>query len=521
MDMKKSVFFPLLLAPLPLHLAAQEAQRPHVVLIMCDDMGFSDLGCYGGEVRTPHLDSLAMAGVRFSQFKNTGRSCPSRAALLTGHWQHEVGMGWMTAVDEHRPGYRGQIAGGVPTIAERMRGAGYRTYMSGKWHVTVEGAFDAPNGSYPTERGFDRYYGSLSGGGSYYAPRPLYSGVQRVDSVPDDYYYTTALTDSAIAFINAHPADEPMFLYVAHFAPHLPLQAPRDRVGRCIDRYRAGYDVLRRQRFERQQRLGIVPPGMELPTHQREWGGDRPAWDDLTGEQQRQWTEDMATYAAMIEIMDDEVGRLIDALRRKGMLDDTVLMFLSDNGATNEGGRLGQLMADLSNTPYRSYKQWCFQGGTSTPFIVAWGDGRRNTMRGQICRQPAHLVDIVPTCLDLAGVEWGGEGLPGMSLLPAIGGGGVEERTLFFEHQGSCALISGQWKLVRPDRHSPWELIDLDTDPFETRDLSQEYPANAAELERMWNEWAHRCNVLPLEDKPWTERINYYKGLYPDQDGRE
>lgn len=229
----------------------------------------------------------------------------------------------------------------------------------------------------------------------------------------------------------------------------------------------------------------------------------------------------MATYAAMIEIMDDEVGRLIDALRRKGMLDDTVLMFLSDNGATNEGGRLGQLMADLSNTPYRSYKQWCFQGGTSTPFIVAWGDGRRNTMRGQICRQPAHLVDIVPTCLDLAGVEWGGEGLPGMSLLPAIGGGRVEERTLFFEHQGSCAVISGQWKLVRPDRHSPWELIDLDTDPFETQDLSQEYPAKAAELERMWNEWAHRCNVLPLEDKPWTERINYYKGLYPDQDGRE
>lgn len=183
-------------------LGAQARQSPpHIVLILCDDMGFSDLGCYGSEIRTPHIDSLAMNGIRFSQFKNTGRSCPSRAALLTGHYQHEVGMGWMTAVDEHRPGYRGQISREFPTIAEIMKSNGYRTYMSGKWHVTVDGAFDAPNGSYPIQRGFDRYYGGLHGGGSYYKPEPLYNDLTRITGLPENYYYTTAITDSAVSFV--------------------------------------------------------------------------------------------------------------------------------------------------------------------------------------------------------------------------------------------------------------------------------------------------------------------------------
>ena len=216
---------------------AQVNTPPNIVLILCDDMGFSDLGCYGSEIQTPNIDRLAENGVRFSLFKNTGRSCPSRAALLTGHYQHEAGMGWMTAVDEHRPGYRGQITKNIPTIAEVMKANGYSTYMSGKWHVTVDGAFDAPNGSYPAQRGFDKYYGCLSGGGSYYKPTPVYSNLTRITEFPDDYYYTTAITDSAVSFVKQHPTDKPMFMYVAHYAPHLPLRGRVDSGEKCRDRY--------------------------------------------------------------------------------------------------------------------------------------------------------------------------------------------------------------------------------------------------------------------------------------------
>ena len=260
--------------------ADSNTEHPNIVLIMCDDMGFSDLSCYGGEVHTPNIDYLAEQGIRFSQFKNTGRSCPSRAALLTGHYQHEAGMGWMTAVDEHRPGYRGQISANLPTIAEVLRNQGYATYMSGKWHVTVDGAFDSPNGSYPAQRGFSKDYGCLHGGGSYYKPDPVYSNLQRVTEFPEDYYYTTAITDSAVSFIKQHPVDTPLFIYIAHYAPHLPLQAPKEKVEACRERYKVGYDILRQQRFERQKALGLVAPDMELPVFQK----NSPAANDRHGQ---------------------------------------------------------------------------------------------------------------------------------------------------------------------------------------------------------------------------------------------
>lgn len=243
--MNKISLIPFLLCTTPLSSHAQKIQQPHIVLILCDDMGFSDLGCYGSEIHTPNIDKLAQDGIRFSQFKNTGRSCPSRAALLTGRYQHQVGMGWMAEVDEHRPGYRGQIDKEYPTIAEIMKAGGYRTYMSGKWHVTTTGGYDAPNGSYPVQRGFDRYYGCLHGGGSYYKPDPVYNDFKRITQLPDDYYYTKAITDSAVSFIHTHDTDRPMFLYLAHYAPHLPLQAPAEYVEKCMDRYKVGYDVLR------------------------------------------------------------------------------------------------------------------------------------------------------------------------------------------------------------------------------------------------------------------------------------
>lgn len=502
---------------------AQNEQAPNIVLILCDDMGFSDIGCYGSEILTPNIDQPAKEGVRFSQFKNTGRSCPSRAALLTGRYQHEVGMGWMAEVDEHRPGYRGQIDKAYPTIAEIMKAGGYRTYMSGKWHVTTTGGYDAPNGSYPVQRGFERYYGCLHGGGSYYKPEPLYNDLDRISEVPDDYYYTQAITDSAVCFVNRHDTSRPMFLYVAHYAPHLPLQASEKAVQKCLDRYKEGYDVLRRRRFERQKQLGLVPEDMELPVYDREFGGKRPAWEDLTAEQQKQWIHDMATYAAMIEIMDEGIGKLVDAIKHKGMYENTVFLFLSDNGATDEGGYIGQLMSDLSNTPYRSYKKWVYQGGTSTPFILTYGDKKKNPMKGQICSQPAHIIDLLPTCMALGHVGYPAAfkhpDLPGCSLLPAAEGKPAQPRTLYFEHQSSCAIIDGNWKLVRYDRDSQWELIDLDADPFETNDLSQRHPEKVEELESRWIEWANTHKVFPLEDKTWTKRLNFYKQKNPDQRG--
>ncbi len=500
--------------------------HPNIVLILCDDMGFSDLSCYGGEIRTPHIDYLAGQGLRFTQFKNTGRSCPSRAALLTGHYQHEAGMGWMTAVDEHRPGYRGQIPADLPTMAEVLRSAGYATYMSGKWHVTVEGAFDGPNGSYPVQRGFDRYYGCLSGGGSYYKPNPLYSGLQRITQVPDDYYYTEAITDSAVNFIGSHPAGKPMFLYLAHYAPHLPLQAPPQRIEACRKRYEAGYDVLRRERFERQKKLGLVTGDSEYPVYHREFReGKRPAWTDLTPRQQEQWITDMATYAAMIEVMDDGIGRVIQAVKDKGMYENTVFLFLSDNGATNEGGYLGQLMADLSNTPYRSYKQWVYQGGTSSPLIMMYGNEKANPQPGGICREVCHIVDIFPTCLEMASAQYPSVfrdrpvRLAGVSLLAAVRNGRLPQRDLYFEHQTSCAVISDGWKLVRANGKQPWELIDLAADPFETRDVAAQHPLMVKELENKWTRWAEQQHVYPFEYRPWTERIKYYRSLYPDQHG--
>lgn len=522
---KTQTLWALALLPMGGHAADANPLQPNIVLIMCDDMGFSDLGCYGSEIHTPNIDKLARYGVRFSQFKNTGRSCPSRASLMTGRYQHEVGMGWMAEVDEHRPGYRGQISRDYPTIAEVLHAGGYNTYMSGKWHVTTFGGFDAPNGSYPVQRGFERYYGCLYGGGGYYKPSPVFSNLRRITDFPDDYYYTNAITDSAVSFIKGHDPSRPMFLYLAHYAPHLPLQAPERYVQRCLDRYREGYDVLRQRRFEKQKKLGLVPADMSLPMFDSEFGGHRPAWTELTPEQQKQWTHDMATYAAMIEIMDEGIGKVVETIRRKGMLENTVFLFLSDNGATLEGGFLGQLMADLSNTPYRSYKQWCFQGGTSSPLIVTYGDPDKNRMAGKVCTQPCHIIDILPTCLALANVNYPDTcrpaALPGRSLLPTAFGRPEEPRTLYFEHQASCAIINGYWKLVRRDRNSPWQLINLSTDPFETHDLASEKPRKVEELEAKWIAWAETHHVFPLEDKSWTQRINFYKQKNPDQSGRQ
>lgn len=517
--MKNKIILTSFALALPALAHAQDSPRPNVVLIMCDDMGFSDLGCYGSEIKTPNIDRLAKQGLRFSKFKNTGRSCPSRACLITGQYQHDAGMGWMTAVDEHRPGYRGQISFDIPTIAESFREGGYSTYMVGKWHLTVDGAFGAPNGSYPTQRGFDRYYGCLSGGGSYYKPKPVYNDLEPVTDFPDDYYYTKAISDSASAFISRHSKDNPFFMYVAYYAPHQPLQAPEDRVERCRERYRAGFDRLREQRFRRQKEMGLVPQDMELPVFEKEFNGGKPKWEDFSDAQKEQWVNNMATYAAMIEIMDDGVGEIVETLKNEGRLDNTVFIFLSDNGGTSESGLMYQLIADLSNTPYRSYKRWVFQGGTSTPLIISFGKESLNARKGEIDNNIGHIIDIFPTCLDLCGLSNTSNKLAGISLVPALSGKRLPSRDLYFEHQSSSAIISGKWKLVRYDMKTPWELINIAEDPFETTDLAEKYPEKVRDLENKWNKWAENHKVLPMVDLGWGEHIRYFKERYPDQDG--
>jgi len=508
---------------------AKVQTQPNIVLIMCDDMGYSDLGCYGGEIRTPHIDALAREGIRFSRFKNTGRCCPSRASLMTGRHQHAVEMGWMTAVDEHRLGYRGQLSPAVPTIAEILKPHGYGTYLSGKWHLTVDGNWKeptaGPNGSWPTQRGFDESYGGLSGGGGYYRVNGLVRNETRIDNFPDDYYYTTAITRHAVAFIEKHDRRKPLFLYLAHYAPHRPLEAPRDRVDACRDRYRAGYDVLRAARFRKLKERGLLSTDLELPVHQREYRGGRPAWESLSSEKQEAWIEEMARFAAMIEIMDDGIGEVVAALKRQGLYEDAVLVFLSDNGATYEGGLISQLGADLSNTPYRSYKQFTFHGGISTPFIVH-GPKRFGEQNGEIRHDLGHITDIVPTLLDLAGIDYPRTfheqtlaPVDGRSLVPALLGRPMTARDLFFEHQTSSAVISEGWKLVRRDAGVPWELIHLEQDPFEQHNAASDFPDVVRKLEAKWNAWGIANNVFPLETRGWTHRIKHYQQLNPYQDG--
>lgn len=506
-------------------------QKPNILLVMCDDLGFSDIGSFGGEIQTPNIDALAKDGLRFVNIKNTSRCCPSRASLMTGRYQHSAGMGWMTAVDEHRQGYRGQLSNKIPTIAEILKPYGYQSYFTGKWHLSLDGSikkYSKPNGSWPGQRGFDRSFGIIAGGGGFYKPVRLFEELKYIRKIPKGFYLTNAISRKAVQYINEHPADKPMFMYIAHYAPHRPLEAPEERVEKCRQRYKAGYDELQKARFERLKSLGIIPPKeKKLPLHSYDYEkGGRPKWDELDETTRKRWIKEMATYAAMVEIVDDGIGDILHALKERKMYDNTVIMFLSDNGATREGGRISQYAADVSNTPYRNYKAQVFHGGISTPFILHCPK-QFGAFNGEIRRQFGHIIDICPTVLDLADVPYPKtfRDIPippsdGKSLLPAVKNSDLGSRDLFFEHQSSCAVISGNWKLVRKNKNSKWQLFDLKKDPFEQKDVSLQNLKQVKILEKKWNAWAGSNNVLPFPKKlKWHERIKYYSRKHPDQDG--
>jgi arylsulfatase len=494
---------------------AQEKKRPNIVVILADDLGYSDIGCYGGDIKTPTLDKLAANGLRFTNFFNTARCCPSRAALLTGLYSHQAGVGHMTE-NSKQPGYEGQLNRNCVTIAEVLRRAGYRSYMVGKWHLSRDENQKAPNETWPLGRGFDRYYGLIPGAANYFRPTGLARDNTKLETPKKDYYLTDALADNAATFITEHEKDHgssPFFLYTAFTSPHWPLHALKEDIDRYRGKYREGWEVMRRKRHERMKELGIVDPSWKTPP------SDAPAWDKVPEDKKDDLDLRMAIYAAQVDRMDQGIGKIVEALRKTGQLDNTLILFLSDNGGCAEviergtGGELGgpdsyssygQGWAWLSNTMLRLFKHWTHGGGVSSPLVVHWPDGIPTNLRGQLRRQPGHLIDVMATCADLAKAEYPAElnghkitPLEGKSLVPAFADRPVARDAIYWEHEGNKAILAAPWKLVSK-YPGPWELYDLDKDRGESNDLAARYPERVKELSAKWQAWAERANVLPL-----------------------
>jgi arylsulfatase len=510
--------------------AADTPPRPNIVVLLVDDMGFSDIGCYGSEIPTPNLDKLAAGGLRFTQFYNTARCCPTRASLLTGLYSHQVGMGHMTE-DRGEDGYRGDLNNRCVTIAEVLRRAGYRTAMTGKWHVTkfVNPVDDAQKFNWPLQRGFERYFGIIQGGADYFRPNPLTEGNEHVQPAAG-FYTTDAFVDNAIRFVDQGDRTKPFFLYLAFNAPHFPLMAPQDEIATFRGRYKTGWDELRLQRHARQIEQGIVDRAWRL--------SPRPplvrAWDSLLPAEQNRFDHIMAIYAAVVAHMDRSVGRFVDALRQRKVLDNTLILFLSDNGANAESGPSGRLegglpgstgsvvfegqsWATLSNTPLRRYKHFNHEGGIATPLIVHWP--QRIKTPGELRKQPGHVVDIMATCVDVAGATYPAEfkGKPilpmeGRSLVPALDNVPIQRDALYWEHEGNAAIRVGDWKLVRLGRGGPWELYDLKADRTELHDLADAKPELVRELAAKWDAWAERTHVKPYPHQAQKQSQGKEKG---------
>ena len=533
----------------PRALRAAPADRPNIVLIMSDDMGFSDLGCYGSEIETPNLDALAKGGIRFTQFYNTARCCPTRACLMTGLYPHQSGVGHMMG-DRGLDGYRGDLNRRCVTIAEVLKSAGYGTCMAGKWHVTRHVRPDGPKHNWPLQRGFDRFFGTIHGAGSFYDPNSLTRDNTQIPP-GKDFYYTDAISDHAAACIREHKGDGPLFLYVAYTAAHWPMHAKPADVAKYKGRYAKGWDALRAERHARLKKMGLV--SAKWPLTPRDTGV--APWGQAKNQP---WQERrMEVYAAMVDSMDQGIGRIVAALRETGRLANTLVLFLQDNGgcaeefgsrgavrpdpskpvtlkpmapdalqtrmvpAVTRDGRpvrtgegvmpgpadtyiaYGKPWANASNTPFRLYKHWVHEGGIATPLIAHWP--KRIAARGELRHQPGHLIDIMATCVDVAGATYPtklkGEAIQpmeGRSLVPAFDGKPIGREAIYWEHEGNRAVRVGKWKLVAKGRNGPWELYDMEADRTELDDLAARLPDKAKQLADLWEAYATRTGV-----KPW------------------
>lgn len=495
--------------------AVQKKDRPNIVVILADDLGYSDIGCYGGEIKTPNLDKLAKNGLRFTNFFNTARCCPSRAALMTGLYPHQAGVGHMTE-NFFLPGYQGQLHRNCVTIAELLRMVGYRNYMVGKWHLSSNENMKEPNATWPVSRGFDRFFGTIPGGGNYFRPHGLVRDNTPIEAPKENFYYTDAISDNAVQFISDHQKDHaqtPFFLYVAYTAPHWPLHAPKEDIERYRGKYREGWDVLRTQRQKRMIELGIVDAQWKIPP------SDAKPFKDLTEEQIDDLDLRMAIYAAQVDRMDQGVGRIIESLEKGGVLDNTLVLFMADNGACAEiieRGTGGELGGPESFSSYgvgwawystgflRLFKHWVHGGGVSSPLIVHWPARIPQSARGQLRRQPGHLIDILPTCAQVAGAKhparYEGNTLTrpvGKSLVPAFANKAIKREAIYWEHEGNKAVLAYPWKLVAKHPDS-WELYNLEKDRAEVDDLAESEPERVRELGDRWQAWAERSYVFPL-----------------------
>ena len=523
-----------------------KTSKPNVLLILNDDMGYSDIGCYGGEVETPNLDRMAANGLRFSQFYNTARCSPSRASMLTGLHPHQTGVGILT-YDSGPEGYAGNLNQRCVTIPQALKASGYKTYMSGKWHVAS--SLTKPTDTWPLQRGFDEFFGTIIGAGSFYDPNTLTRGNANAEheARAEGFFYTDAISDQAVAYIEqhakAHP-DQPFFEYVAYTAPHWPLHAHEADIARYKGRFDRGWDALREERLEKLVASGLLKDTWKLT----ERDPSQPPWSEAQADEQfRAWTlRCMEVYAAQIDRMDQGIGRIIAALEKTGQLDNTVFIFLADNGACaedipegvsidelvsklmiaraetrsgepvhfgNDPSRMpgpentyqsyGTAWANLSNAPFRLYKHWIHEGGIATPLIIHWPRGIGE--RGGIRHAPGYLPDIMATILDITGTAYPAtfEGRPidpieGQSLLPVFAQDGATRAPMFWEHEGNAAVRIGQWKLVKRYPR-PWELYDLEADRTELHDLAARHPERVADMAGQYDAWAARCGVIPRE----------------------
>ena len=528
----------------------EKSGLPNIIIILADDLGFSDISCYGSEIKTSNLDYLASHGVRFTQMYNCARCCPTRTSLLTGLYPHQAGVGWMIP-NLGIPAYQGYLNQRCVTIAEVLRTGGYRTLMSGKWHV---------GGSYPVrhrakwspgqkehprpiDRGFDQHFGTLTGAGSYFNPHTLICNDRLVEPEGEHFYYTDAISDNAVAMIETgFTSKKPFFLYVAYTAPHWPLHAIPEDVERYRDRYRKGWDMIRMERYERLKSMGMLSSQWALSPR------DDKAVPWLEVKDKNWESARMAVYAAQIDRMDQGIGRIIAKLRELKIEKNTLVIFLSDNGGcaeflkedggyryecvlprTREGrlvrcGNIPGLMpgpddtymsydlpwANASNTPFRLYKHWVHEGGIATPMIVYWP---ALVQPGIIVDQPTHVVDIMATCLDAARIKYpvehnGNKIIPleGESLMPIFRDEAWwRKRPICWEHEGNSAVRKDEWKLVSK-YPGKWELYNMEEDRTELNDQAKRNLSKLKELKAIYEEWADRCEMLAWKKiKPLVE----------------
>ena len=489
--------------------------RPNIIYIMADDLGYSDLGCYGGEVSTPNIDQLATNGIKLKKFYNNSRCCPTRASLLTGQYPHAVGMGGMVGLSkapiEHGP-YQGFLNDSFPTIAEELKKVGYNTYMSGKWHVG-----ERPE-HWPLKRGFDHYYGLISGASSFFEITPAERDKRRFVLDDKDYeipkeghYMTDAFTDHAIGYLDQHKKTEsgkPFFLYLAYTAPHFPLHALEQDIAKYESLYMQGWDITREKRFEKMKKLGLVNERYQLTARPE----NIPAWDNATDK--KVWARKMAVYAAMIDRMDQNIGRLINSLKSNGQYENTMIVFISDNGACAEtvntkllsdpekkiGERgsyhiYGESWANASNTPFKKYKHYMHEGGIVTPCIIQW-PAKIKPSKGY-SDATGHVIDLMPTAMELSGAK--SPNLAGKSLSYLWSKGKMPERTYCWEHEGNQAIRKGNWKLVKEFQETYWSLYDLATDPTEMNDLSGVEAIRAKAMLEEYNNWSAKVGVRPYK----------------------